>query len=227
MKVATPLKGVSSERRYSPGLFPSRIFSWNQEPWPAAAAALVMALLLSGRVPALPRHPLLAVRESVDPHEQRRPQGHDEGRYAQGAPDQLRVRGVGDRHLHVQARDVDVRDVEPVRPPGLVLAVDVVHVAVRVPVDAPLRLLEERAALAEGERAAGADRGAGRRLSLRLARGAEGALLHRGDGLGVLVLGDLEGAGHQAVAAAHAALRVVGDRAAGELVEGPHRAGRG
>src|SRR5512138_3633092 len=147
---------------------PSRIFSLKNPGWAAMALALAMVvLLLLDRVLAVAV--LAPLRERVDPHEQRRPEGHHEGRGAERAGHELRdvlVRRAGPQR---ELLEVEVADVEPARAAGLVLAVDVVHVAVGVRVDAGLGELEQLAAAPVGERAGRADLGAGGLEPLRLA----------------------------------------------------------
>src|SRR5512133_2112116 len=215
---------VQQERTYSFALKPSRIFSrtndWNV--WGAATAlALAMVILLLG---AGLLGLFAAPRERVEPHEQRGPKGHHEGRGAERAGDEARDRGLRDVRPERELVQLDVGDVQPGRAAGLVLAVDVRDVLAGVRVDAPLRLLEQLTALAEGERAGGADLGARGLQALRLAVRTEHALADaRGEAV-VLVLRHVERARDHAVAAAHAAGCVVDDRAARELVERADRA---
>src|SRR5512142_2667926 len=104
---------------------PSRIFSRKKPaPWGAMAAAcplaMVVLLLLDGvavavAVPA-------ALRERVDPHQQRGPEGHHERRGAERARDELRDLLV--RHAAGAERELlelEVADVEPARAARLVL----------------------------------------------------------------------------------------------------------
>src|SRR5512138_3781952 len=178
-----------------------------------------MVVLLLGRAVARVVGGLvLLVGHRVDPHQQGRPQGHDERRSAERAGDDVRVRAgpdVGREVRHLLERDV--ADVEPARAARLELAVHVVHVAVGVRVDALLGDLDQLGALPEREGAGRADLGARRALPLRLALRAEGALPDARRVALVLVLRDVERAADHAVAAAHAAGRVVGDRAGRQL----------
>src|SRR5512140_112695 len=88
MIAAMALPGVMHERRYSLQLMPSRIFSRKKPGWAARAWALAMGLLLLlGRVLAVPA----PLRERVDPHQQRGPEGHDERRGAERAGHERRV----------------------------------------------------------------------------------------------------------------------------------------
>src|SRR5512138_1180599 len=222
MTNATALRGVQQERTYSPTLFPSRIFSRKNEGCAVTATApcplaMVVLLLLDLVAP---------LREHVEPHEQRGPQRHDEGRSAEGALDVVGDGLLGEVRLERELLRLDVGQVQPARPAHLVLAVDVVHVAARVGVDAGLRDVEQLVALAEGERAGGADLRARGLEPLRLAIRTERALADARRDRVVLVLRDLERAGDHAVPAAEAVLRVVDDRAARQLVHGANRAGR-
>src|SRR6266540_2536680 len=166
---------------------------------------------------------VLALREHVEAHQQRRPERHDERRGAERAGDERGVLRVGHAGAERELLERDVADVEPARPARLVLAVDMVQVPGRIRVDARVRELEQLGAAAEGERAGGADLSARRLQPGGLARRAERALADpRGERV-VLVLGNLERAGHHAVPAAHALARIVGDRPLGLLVEGPDR----
>src|SRR6266567_1078737 len=227
-RAARMSSGVSSDFTYSLPVMPSRILSWNQDrAGRALSIALFMATLLVVAGVVLFIGLGAAARESVETHQQWRPERHHERRDAQGALHEVGVRGVEDVGLHRQLLEGRVGDVEPVGPAGLMLAVDVLDVLVGVAVDALARLGDHVFAAAEGEGAARADRGAGGLEPLGLAVGAEGALHHPRRERVVLVLGDAEGAGHHAVAAAHAAGGVVGDRAVRLLVEGAVRAGRG
>ncbi len=90
--------------------------------------------------------------------------------------------------------------------------------------EAAVRLGEQLVAVAEERRALRAGLGAGGRLALGLAGGAEVALDDRGHRVVPLVLGNAERAGLHAVAAAHAAAGVVDDRAFRRLAEGLDRA---
>src|SRR5512133_2737574 len=92
MKAATVLAGVKSERRYSRALMPSRIFSRKNDGCAARASVLTLAmvLLLSGAAVGV-LAVLAPLRERVEPHQQRGPEGHHEGRGAQRAGDQVRV----------------------------------------------------------------------------------------------------------------------------------------
>src|SRR5574340_886065 len=164
MKAATALAGVMSERRYSLQPMPSRIFSLMKEGCaraPVRTSAMVVLLLAGGgrlRVLAL----LAALRERVEPHQQRGPEGHHEGRGAQRAGHEVRVRPLGDVRPEGQLLQLDVADVEPARAARLALAEHVVEVAIGVGVDARLGRLEELGPPPEGEGAGGARLGAGR-----------------------------------------------------------------
>src|SRR5512137_2375109 len=118
MMVATALNGVSRERKYSPQPIPSRILSRknDDEPFMEAALALAMVLLLLLDLVA-------PLRERVEPHEQRGPERHHEGRGAQRAGHQLGVGPIRHAGVERQLLEGDVRDVEPAGPAGLVLAV--------------------------------------------------------------------------------------------------------
>jgi len=104
------------------------------------------------------------------------------------------------------------------------------HVAIGIPADALTRDLDEVRAEAVGQRLLGAGGHAAGHVLLAALNliVAHGALHHaRGQRIAILVRGDVERAGHHAVAAAHAHRRVVGDRAVGVLGEGVHEAHRG
>src|SRR4051812_36965740 len=165
MKAASAFTGVKSDLTYSRSESPRKIFSLRKEPLAGVSMTISdMVLLLRDLVTAL--------AEGVQTHEQRRPERHHERRHAERAADQLRVGRVVDAHLEVQLPEVDVADVEPVGPAGLVLAVEVRDVLARLAVDALLRFLDQRAALAERQRAARAHGRARGREAAGLARGA-------------------------------------------------------
>src|SRR5512133_1426803 len=228
MIAMTRLPGVTRDFRYSRPLIPSRIF-WRMKPGAVATAAFALAmvvLLLGLAVAGVVGGLALPVGDRVDPHQERRPQGHDERRGAEGAADEVRVGLRPDVRRQRELLEGAVGDVEPARAARLELTVDVVHVAVGLLVDAGLGDLDQLAALPEEEGTGRADLGAGRSLPLRLALRAEGALPDARRVALVLVLRDVERAGDHAVAAAHAAGRVVGDRARGQLDHRLDRAGR-
>ena len=110
------------------------------------------------------------------------------------------------------------------RSAGLADAVHVVQVGPGILADALLGLFEEILAGAEDGRLGGADLGAGGGPSFLQAAGAHDALSDDGHGAIPLVLGHGEGAGHHAVAAAHALGGIVDDGALRGLHQGPHRA---
>src|SRR5512133_1990889 len=228
MIAMTRLPGVTRDFRYSRPLIPSRIF-WRMKPGAVATAAFALAmmvLLLGLAVAGIRGGLVLPVGDRVDPHQERRPQGHDERRGAQRAGDEIRVRPGPDVGRERELLEGDVGDVEPARAARLELAVDVVDVAVGLLVDAGLGDLDQLAALSVEEGTGRADLGAGRSLPLRLALRAEGALPDARRVALVLVLRDVERAGDHAVAAAHAAGRVVGDGPGGQLHHRLDRAGR-
>src|SRR5215208_6601133 len=109
MSVATALKGVMHERRYSRVLMPSRIFSRKNPGLAATAWALAMGLLLLlfGVLAVL-----APLREGVDPHQQRGPEGHDERGGAEGAGDEARVPLVSHADAERELLEGDVADVE-------------------------------------------------------------------------------------------------------------------
>src|SRR5690349_23115257 len=91
MTPAMQFQGVNSERRYARALMPMRIFSLNQCAGAVAGAAvtvldMVVPLLLDRGRGGLPGGVgIAAPRERVEPHEQRRPERHDERRSAERA----------------------------------------------------------------------------------------------------------------------------------------------
>ena len=125
--------------------------------------------------------------------------------------------------------ELDVGDVEDGRAPDLVLAPDVVEVAVRGGLDAAAGLGQERVALPEDRGLRGTGRGAGGLAELTAGEGvvAQDALADPGDGRVPLVPGHAERAGHHAVAAAHADVGVVGHGPGLGGVQGAHRTGGG
>src|SRR5690349_20066084 len=100
MTPARQFQGVKSDRRYARPVMPIRIFSLNQCAGAVAAVTvldMVVPLLLgSGRGGLLGGVGVAALRERVEPHEQRRPERHDEGRSAERALHLVRVRLVAD-----------------------------------------------------------------------------------------------------------------------------------
>src|SRR5512145_445538 len=152
---------VQQERTYSRSPMPSRIFSRTND-WGAAMArawTLAMVVLLPVlRALALGRP--AAPGERVKPHQERGPQGHHERRSAERAGDEARDVLLRDVRAERELPDVDVGDVQPARPAGLVLALHVLHVLAGVRVDAGLRELEHLGARAERERAGRAHLGA-------------------------------------------------------------------
>src|SRR5690349_21552667 len=98
MTPAMQFQGVRSERRYARPLMPMRIFSLNQCAGAVAVAAvrvldmIVPLLLGGGRGGLLGGVGIAALREGVEPHEQRRPERHHEGRSAERALHLVRVR---------------------------------------------------------------------------------------------------------------------------------------
>src|SRR3990172_7155604 len=216
MRPATTLNGVASLRAYSPGESPSRSFYRTQERRSTrpATVSFMARLLLRFTGGALP-----APRERVEPHQERWPERQHERNRRQERPGQLGIRRGPEVHPEAELLERDVGQVEPAGAAHLVLAVDVVDVAVRVLVDAGLRALQELSPLAELEGSAGAHLGARRELALPQAVGAEGALPDERERPVVLELRDPEGARDHAVAAPDAAVRAVHDRPLGELVE--------
>src|SRR5512139_2070727 len=177
--------------------------------------------------PAMLLTPLAAAVADVGQAAEHRREDHDLHRDLRERGPRVRRERVL-RHLRVEADLLErpVRDVEPRGPAGLLLAVDVLHVRAG---GQPLPGLgQELLGLAPEQRVRGAGLHAGRRDAVGLALIAEGALLHPGVvPLAPLVLRDLEGAGHHAVAAADALVEVVDHRPVRRLVQRPDQAGRG
>src|SRR3972149_5167530 len=196
MRPATTLNGVASLRAYSPGESPSRSFSRTQERRStlSATVSFMARLLLRFTGGALP-----APRERVEPHQERWPERQHERNRRQERPGPLGIRRGPEVHPEAELLERDVGQVEPAGAAHLVLAVDVVDVAVRVLVDAGLRDLQELSPLAELKGSAGAHLGARRELALPQAVGAEGALPDERERPVVLELRDLEGARVHAV----------------------------
>src|SRR5262245_26826397 len=130
------------------------------------------------------------------------------------------------RHLQRKAEvgERDAREHQNRGAASLLDPVDVIDVAAGLLRDAPARLADQVVAPAEERRARGADARAGRRLSLLEAGRAQDALAHDRHRPVPLVLGDAEGTGHDAVAAADALVGVVDDGAGAGLLERADRA---
>jgi len=119
-------------------------------------------------------------------------------------------------------------EVKPRCPSHLVLPIDMIHILARVVLHLPLRQMQEVLPLSKRNSFFRANLGTGRKTALIDLFETEVALSNlRGEGVAILICGDLKGAGNHTVAAADTLAGIVDNGSVLFLAQCPYNAGRG